>query len=42
MINIFFNDKGEDLQSLINNLLLEIYKKRYCSNSVSSSLNFNL
>ena len=31
-INIFFDDKGEDLQSIIDNLLLELYKTKLSSN----------
>lgn len=31
-INIFFDDKGEDLQSIIDNLLLELYKTKLSYN----------
>lgn len=27
-INIFFDENGDDLQSIIDNLLLEIYKEK--------------
>lgn len=28
-INIFFDDTGEDLQNIVDNLLFEIYKKNF-------------
>ena len=28
-INIYFNDDGDDLQKIIDNLLLELYKKEF-------------
>lgn len=36
-INIFFDDKGDDLQDIIDNLLIEIYNTNFSSNCIVES-----